>query len=110
MTCFAVGRGGRICDGAKQRHHVVDKHGIRRAWKTLRAEHRRGGPKPWAVTRALADGRNMLDVCWAHHQLVEGGSLHVELADVPVGFWNFVREYGLIAELPRHLQDAQEAA
>lgn len=105
VTCFAVGRGGRTCDGAKQRHHVVPKQGIRRAWKTLAAAQRRGGPRAWRVGRVMTDGRNMLDVCWAHHQLVEGGSLRVELTDVPTGFWAFVTEYGLYGELPRHLME-----
>jgi hypothetical protein len=32
--------------------------------------------------------------------------MHVELAQVPAGFWSFVSEYQLTGELPRSLTEA----
>jgi hypothetical protein len=32
--------------------------------------------------------------------------MHVELAQVPAGFWTFVSEYDLDAQLPSHLMEA----
>ena len=38
------------------------------------AAKRRGGPKPWSVTKAIDDERNKVFVCDGHHQLL----LHVK--------------------------------
>jgi hypothetical protein len=79
-----------------QRHHVVKQARIRREWRRLMAEKRRGGPDPWSVTRALADRRNLIPVCLACHK-------EERPLPLPAGFWEFVADYGLEAALPRHL-------
>jgi hypothetical protein len=103
--CFARGRHGRTCDHARQRHHIVTQQHIRRDHATLRAAYRRGGPKPWKLSRALTDRRLWVWVCWAHHQLETSGKLRVEKADLPPGFWDAVAEYGLERHVPAHLSD-----
>jgi hypothetical protein len=102
MRCFACG--GR----AVQRHHVVPKGRLKALHRTLSAAYRRGqGPRPWTKTKVLADERNLLPVCLDCHGQIEGASdMHVELAQVPAGFWSFVSEYQLTGELPRSLTEA----
>jgi hypothetical protein len=90
------------CDGRVQEHHIVKRQSIRRVWRSLMAAKRRGGPKPWSVTKAIADPRNKVNVCWHHHKPVEEGRLAVPL---PAGFYGFVNEYGLQGQLPRQLRE-----
>jgi hypothetical protein len=105
MRCFACG--GR----AVQRHHVVPKGRLKALHRTLSAAYRRGqGPRPWTKTKVLADERNLLPVCLKCHGKIEGPSdMHVELAQVPAGFWTFVSEYDLDAQLPPRLMEATAA-
>lgn len=105
MRCFACG--GR----AVQRHHVVPKARLKMLHRSLSAAYRRGqGPRPWTKTKVLADERNLLPVCLKCHGQIEGASdMHVELAQVPPGFWSFVSEYGLDAQLPPRLMEATAA-
>jgi hypothetical protein len=99
--CYAAGRGDP-CDHARQRHHVVKQSKIDRVHAKLKAEHKRGrGPKPWSLTRAKADKRNLVWTCWRHHKPIEE---HIEIRDLPPGFWDFVATYDLYPELPRHLK------
>lgn len=91
MICYAA---GPDCDGVTVRHHLLKRQRIRAAWKTLMAAHRRGGPKPWSVTKAIADPRNLVWTCARHHK--EEWEM-----PVPDGFWDFVTEYALEGALPR---------
>lgn len=93
-VCYAA---GPDCDGPVEAHHVIKRARIRLKWKTLMAEKRRGGPKPWLVTKAIADPRNIVYACKRTH--------HVEESPVPLpdGFQDFVAEYDLAAQLPRWL-------
>jgi hypothetical protein len=107
--CFAYGRHGRTCDHARQPHHIVKRQHIRLVHRSLVAAHRRGGPAPaWKLHTAVKDRRLILPVCWAHHQLETSGKLRVEAADLPDGFWDAVREYGLQTYVPDHLTDPEE--
>jgi hypothetical protein len=105
MRCFACGA------RAVQHHHIVPKARLKTVHRSLSAAYRRGqGPRPWSKTGVLADERNLLPVCLKCHGKIEGASdMHVELAQVPAGFWTFVSEYGLDGELPRHLMEAVAA-
>lgn len=104
--CFAVGQ-IRPCFGQIQEHHILTRHVIRKEWKSLVAAKRRGGPKAWSITKAIADERNKIFVCDGHHQLLppNGASLRVEPHDLPRDFWIFVRDYDLQAAVPRHLAE-----
>jgi hypothetical protein len=42
----------------------------------------------------IGDERNRIDVCWDHHQLIEG-----DLSLLPPSVWAFAREFGLDAAL-----------
>lgn len=96
----------RPCDGPIQLHHCVPQQAIRRRYRSLKAAHRRGGPKPWSITAALKDPANLTPVCWSHHQLVEG---HRIQPDPPPGFSAFLDRYDLYAVLPRHLSRTEAA-
>lgn len=92
------------CAGRPTNHHLISQQRIKRRWETLNAAYRRGmGPRPWSKRRCLEDRRNILRVCWdGHHQRVENRlSIAVEAHELPEGFWDFVDEYGLHAEVPR---------
>lgn len=91
-------------------HHLISQQRIRRVWKTLNAGYRRGGPKPWSLRRCLEDRRNMVRICWEpHHQRVENRIIYVEAHQLPDGFFDFVREYGLEAQVDQRWT-ASEAA
>lgn len=92
MICYAA---GPDCDGPVEAHHLVKRQRIRAKWRTLMAAKRRGGPKPWSVTKAIADERNIVYACKRTH--------HVEESPVPVpdGFWDFIAEYDLAGLEPR---------
>lgn len=92
--CYAA---GPDCDGPVEAHHLVKRQRIRAKWRTLMAAKRRGGPKPWSVTKAIADERNIVYACKRTH--------HVEETPVPLpaGFWDFIAEYDLAGQLPRWL-------
>jgi hypothetical protein len=81
-----------------QQHHVVKRQRIRAAWKSLMAAKRRGGPKPWGITKAIEDPRNLVWTCLRHH------TEETEMP-LPEGFHDFLAEYGLEGAVPRHLQD-----
>jgi hypothetical protein len=109
MTCFAKGR-HRPCYGRLTVHHILSKQRLRREHASLSAAYRRGeGPRPWSLTKALKDERNLREVCWGCHQCVEAGSIPVELSDLPEGFFEFVSEYRLAGLLPRHLMGVMAA-
>jgi hypothetical protein len=97
--CYAF---GPDCDGRVVAHHLVKKQRIRNEWRSLMAAKRRGGPKPWSITKALADERNLVWTCQRHHK-----------EDIPMplppGFWAFVEEYGLQGCLPRYLAEEEAA-
>lgn len=99
--CYAY---GPDCDGPIEEHHLIKRQRIRRVWQSLMAAKRRGGPKAWSVTKAIADPRNKVYACKRTH--------HVEESPVPIpaGFWDFVAEYHLESELPRWLQSCGAAA
>lgn len=61
-------------------------------------DHHRGGDKPWSVTAALADERNLVPTCLFHHH-------EDKPMPLPRGFWDFVDQYGLEPALPRNLQN-----
>jgi hypothetical protein len=104
MNCFAKGR-HRPCYGRLTVHHIIAQARLRREHASLSAAYRRGeGPRPWSLTKALKDERNLREVCWGCHQCVEAGSIPVELSDLPEGFFEFVSEYRLAGLLPRHLR------
>lgn len=100
--CYAAGRGDP-CDHARQRHHVVKQQAIKRLHAKLLAAHRRGHiEKPWPLSKALRDKRNLVWTCWRHHKPIEE---HIEARDLPAAFWDFVQEYALWPDLPRHLKE-----
>lgn len=101
VKCYAQ---GPDCDGPVEAHHLVKRQRIRREWRRLKAEQRRGGPKPWSVTKAIEDERNIVGACKLTH--------HVEETAVPIpdGFWDFIAEYGLEPCLPRWITAQSEAA
>jgi hypothetical protein len=107
VTRSCAGRGHGPCDNARQRHHWVKQQRIRRVHSKLKAAYERGqGPAPWSLTKACADKRLWSWTCWRHHKPLEEGDIRPQL---PRGFWDAVREYGLLGELPRWLQDHPEA-
>jgi hypothetical protein len=109
VTCFAKDR-HRPCYGRPTVHHIVSQARLKREHASLSAAYRRGeGPRPWSLTKALKDERNLREVCWGCHQCVEAGSIPVEVSDLPEGFWEFVSEYRLAGLLPRHLMGRQAA-
>lgn len=80
---------GARCDGRIQLHHLVPQQRIKREHKAAVAAYRRGGPKPWALGRMLADERNLVPLCKRHHELVEQHLLEI---DVPAEAWLFAAE------------------
>lgn len=101
--CFAKGR-HRSCYGPLTFHHIVPRQRIKVEYRSLLQANRRSqGPRPWSLVKALGDERNLILVCWGCHQCVEGGSIPVELSDLPNGFWDFVSDYELEGLVPRHL-------
>lgn len=90
--CYAQ---GPDCDGPLEAHHIVKRQRIRKRWNTLKAEQRRGGPKPWSITKAIADPRNKVYACKRTHHLEESA------VPIPAGFWDFIAEYELESCLPR---------
>jgi hypothetical protein len=97
--CYAF---GPDCDGPMQLHHICKAQRIRKEWRSLMAAMRFGGPRPWSITKALADNRNRIATCQRHHK-----------EDIPMplppGFWTFVEEYGLQGCLPRYLAEEEAA-
>lgn len=89
--CFAIGR-ARDCYGGITLHHIVAQQRLRRELEGNQ------------LADALCDPRNLVGVCFGCHQLVEGCSIRVEVADLPEGFTDFIAQYGLEGALPRHLQ------
>ena len=83
---------GVDCRGRLQWHHVVPQQRIKRLHKSVVAAYRRGGPKPWACSRAITDERNRVWLCVYHHGEVEAKRLYV---DPPGSVLEFAREYGL---------------
>lgn len=100
--CLFDGAPGPPCFAPLQPHHLVPQQRIKRRWRTLNAAYRRGsGVKPWSLKRCLEDQRNIVRVCWGHHQRVEARlSAHVTRDQLPAGFYDFVREYELHADVP----------
>ena len=90
MGCVFLSHGD--CDGSLTDHHIVSRQRLRREWRAAKAEHRRGGPKPWSITKAIADPRDKVRICWGHHQAVEAKRLYVTPPD---SAREFAREYGL---------------
>lgn len=105
MTCVFH---GADCAGRIQLHHCVPRQRLRREWKAAKAAHRRGGPKPWSITRAIADERNLVPVCHFHHGQVEAHKLYVTF---PESVLEFAREYGLEGSLEADVyRSGREAA
>lgn len=108
MSCFARGQ-VRECYGREQGHHVVPQQRIRDRHRTLLAAYRRGmGLRPWSLRRALEDRRLQVRVCWGHHQLVEQRRVYVR--ELPDGFWEAVREFGLEPLVEQRFIDARGEA
>jgi hypothetical protein len=93
-ACYAA---GPDCDGPIEAHHLVKRQRIRKQWESLKAAQRRGGPKPWSYTKAIADPRNIVYACKRTHHVEES------VVPIPSGFWNFIAAYGLEPCLPRWL-------
>lgn len=93
MTCLFE---GDDCSRRVQLHHVVPRQRIRRAWNAAKAAHYRGGPKPFLLTKALEDERNLVGLCVWHHGQVEAHKLYVT---APESAREFASEYGLLGEL-----------
>ena len=83
---------GEDCRGRLQWHHIIPRQRIRRAWQTEKAAARRGGFKPWSVTKAIADERNRVWLCVYHHGEVEAKRLYVAPDDA---VREFAYGYGL---------------
>lgn len=89
MKCSAPGCGKR----AVHRHHWVPQQRIRRAHATLMAAYRRGlGPKPWSLSEALADPRNLSPLCFRCHGQFEQKRLRLV---PPASVWEFADQFGL---------------
>lgn len=55
-----------------------------------------------SLSKLIADERNKVEVCWHHHQQVEGPHLKLPAELVPASVWEFTRELGLDWWLERH--------
>lgn len=98
------------CRGRLQDHHVVKRQHIRQRHRTLAAEHRRGGPKPWAYASAIGDPRLQVPVCsgpGGHHGLEATARLEIPRHELRAGFWDAVHEYGLEPWVPDHLSEEE---
>lgn len=95
-ACIFRHKGG--CSSPRaQAHHLLPQQRIKRAHKSAVAEHRRsGGAKPWSLSLALADDRNLVGLCKRHHELVTAGLLRVE---PPAEAFMFAEEIGLPGSL-----------
>lgn len=74
------------------RHHWVPKRRIKSRHATLSSNHRHGGPKPWSLSEALADPRNLSPLCFYCHGQFEQKILRL---DPPESAYEFAKEYGL---------------
>lgn len=91
-ACIAKGRAHCDCDGRLEEHHLIPQQRIKREHKSAVAAHRRGGPQPWGLARALGDRRNLVRICKRHHELVTNHILWLEREDLPAGAWAFAAE------------------
>lgn len=92
-ACVMYGHGP--CGGRLQNHHLCPQSRIKRRHRSLKAEERRGGPKPWPLSQALKDLRLQVEICKRHHELVEWRRVYVDPRDIPAGAMDAVLEYGL---------------
>jgi hypothetical protein len=73
-------------------HHWVPQQRVKARHKTVVAEHRRGGPKPWSLSEALNDPRNLSPLCFRCHGQFEQKKLRLE---PPASALEFGRDFGL---------------
>ncbi len=99
------------CAGPLQVHHWIKQQRIKRAFPRGAFRHSGAGWQPvprgiedfrelgtpgqlLPVDGILADPRNLIVLCWDHHQRLEG-----DYSALPPAVWEFAREFGLDAQL-----------
>jgi hypothetical protein len=94
----------RECYGAKTWDHIVPRRAI-----IAKITGGRVGLDPdtaKTLRDALSDPRNLIVACWGCNMLRETGNedCRPEEEDLPHGFWDFVAQYDLHGDVPRHLK------
>jgi hypothetical protein len=100
VTCIAAGALNKDCVGRGQRHHIVPKMVIRGQYTTLKGltwmrreelmlPHPDNLP---TLEEALADERNLADICALHHELLTNGRFKIPVRDLPDVAQDFARE------------------
>lgn len=100
MTCIAEGALNKACVGRGQRHHLVPRMVIRGQYTTLKGltwmrREELMLPHPDSLpslAEALADERNLTDICALHHELLTNGRFKIPVADLPDDALDFARE------------------
>lgn len=102
---------GRECYGIKTWHHIVPKGKI-----VARLTSGKWVDKELAekIAAAVADPRDLIDACFGCHlgliETANPDALEQIKKLLPAGFADFVAEYELEADVPRHLQEVIRAA
>jgi hypothetical protein len=83
----------RRCDGRLQTHHLIPQREIKRKYRELvRYPNHFDGP---ALALLLADDRNTVQLCVAHHHKVEMRRLYIRRDMLPDGVEEFAGMLGL---------------
>lgn len=115
-TCAWAGMGGIDCDGVIDAHHVIKQQHIERRFPRGAAERADGyrvplakvptgelltpGLRQFPLGAILADTRNLLAVCRAHHAAHHGPhGAGVTRDDLPSEVFDFARQYGMESQV-----------
>ena len=102
-ACVFLGRAETPCDGRIQLHHVLPRQLIRSRYRSAAYN---GKQFDVPLTKVLGDKRNLVPLCWRHHQLVEGRRIYLEPDDLPENFMDFAAELNLTGFVWRWRPDA----
>lgn len=110
MTCALAHRSR--CNGPTEGHHVIPQQRIKQARKRALALDR-ASAEPIAtvpLSAVLADERNIVPLCRAHHHLITVGARHLQPDELPSEVYAFATDYGLGWSLERDLRYAEGEA
>lgn len=109
MSChFAGWPDFPSCEPPGQRHHVVPQQRIKYqyprgalydpelGWRPIGKLDEPGSLETRSQRELLDDPRNIILICWGHHQLVEGKRIYPE---IPEPVWEFAEDFGFTAGL-----------
>jgi hypothetical protein len=101
MSCLLAGEKQRCSRGRPHEHHLIPQQLLRRQHSTLTWH----GAQVRPLDELLADRRNLVRLCWDHHQLLHNKRLYIRRHQLPRGIGDFARELCLAWYLDNFPED-----